>query len=200
MNFGELCQEVMTLTNRPELVAETQSRVRAATTFLHLTDFWLRDADEKVVTFPASSTVFALDIPTLFSNFRKIRYIRKWDPVSLTAGEYVTKCDPTALYDEFKHKKSNVFYQAGTRINILTSEGQSAFIIGWYKFPNVIQNYSSWIADLVPYAIIDMATGNVLIIIGQVEEGNKYVDPQKGIVFTQHIPAIRTNDIEPEAR
>lgn len=201
MNFGELCAEVMVLTNRPELVAETQSRVRAATTYLHLFDFWLRDADEKIINFPASSTVFQIDTKVAFTNYRKLRYIRKWDPTTLLAGEYIKSCAPDCLYDEFKQKKSNVYYQAGNLINLLTSENQSAFVAGWYRYPNTgLNNYSSWIAELVPYAIIDLATGWLLTIIGQVEEGNKYTHPQNGSVFTMHIPSIRINDVEPEAR
>lgn len=197
MNFGELCQEVMDLTNRPSLVKETQSQVRAATTFMHLVDFWMRDADERQVTFAASSFGFQFDIKSLFSNFRKIRYIRKYDPATNTAGDYITPCDPLYLYDEFKQKKSNVYYMSGDTINILSSTGETAFLVGWYKYPSVYQNYSSWIADVIPTAIIEYAVGRVLVMTGSVEEGNKFVDPQKGSVFVIQVPLIRTNDILP---
>lgn len=195
MNFGELCQEVITLTGRPDLAADTQLQVRNATTYFHLMDFWQRDLVERQVTFPAAGNQFQFDIPTLFSNWRRFDYIRKWDPVSQCAGDYIKLAAPAHLFDQFKDKKTDIYYTAGTKANVLSSDSQSAFLVGWYTFPDVIQNYQSWIADMIPYAIVEQAAGKIMVVIGKVDEGNKLIDPVKGSVATTQLPLIRANAI-----
>lgn len=199
MNFGELCQEVMVLTNRPDLVADTQSAVRNATLFLHGMDFWMRDLTERQVVYPASGNQFQFDIPGLFKGWRKFKYIRTWDPVTQTPGRYIKFCEPDKVFDAFDCKKTDIYYVAGRVANILTSCAESAFLVGWYQMPDVMGSYASWIADILPYAIVEQATGKLLCTIGQVDEGNKFIHPVSGSVTLQQIPLIRTNDVVPEA-
>lgn len=200
MDVGQLCEAVQVLTARPDLVSETQLAVRSATLFFHLKDFWMRDRIEKLLPFNATLTNFQVDLPANFTNWRKFSYIRKWDGSVGEPGDYIKQMDPTAMFDEFAAKKTNVYYVSGTKLNMKTSEGQSAFLVGWYTYPNVTDQFNSWIADMLPYAIIDMAAGDILNKIGQVDEANKLIDPQKGKVFTQWIPTIYTNELEAEAR
>jgi hypothetical protein len=52
--FSELCSEVHTLTNRPDLVNETKLAVKAATLKLHQKDFFYKDISEQGVSFSPS--------------------------------------------------------------------------------------------------------------------------------------------------
>lgn len=205
MNFGELCQQVAVNTNRPDLLAETQQHVRKATLKFHMIDFWMRDQYERLITFSAFSSVFAIDIPTTFERWRKFGYIRPVDTSTNTPkNKFIKTTEPGNIFDEFSRLKTDVGYVAGNQFNVRTADSEAAFLCSWFQYPVVdVNNYGSWIADMYPDIIIDEATGRLLHIIGQVDEGNKFVDPQKGTVYhpeTGHLHVLRINEIEPFAR
>lgn len=201
MNFGQLCTEVMVLTGRPDLIAETQLAVRRATLYLHGLDTWFRDFNEKRLAFDALSYTFAVPILNNFTNFRKIRYIKPYDAASgvVKGNRDLKHCMPDNMWDEFGRAKSDIYYVAGTNLNIKTSVTEQGFIVGYYSLPNVTDAFYSWIGDINPYGIIEEAAGRVMHMIGQIEEGNKFVDPDKGSVVKVHIPWLRSNGLTPEA-
>jgi hypothetical protein len=199
--LSELCQDVYIHTNRPDLSSETQLALRTAARKFHLMDFWKRDYKERVLPLSAASTLFALDIPSNFENWRKFDYIRPWDQInSVPIGGEESKLsflDPAAIFDEFGRTKTNVYYVSGSNLQIKTSQGYDAFVIGWYSYPNLGPNdFASWIADMYPELLVEEASGRILHIIGMVDEGNKFVDPVKGTVYnpiTGHLQAFRAN-------
>lgn len=201
MNFGQLCNEVMTITGRPDLAADTQLAVRRATLYLHGIDTWFRDFAEKRVAFDAVSYNFSINITREFTNFRKLRYIKPFDTTTGTVKKDrdIKFMSPDNLWDEFSQDKKDIYYIAGINLNIRAKETENGFLVGYYTMPNVMDAFYSWIAELYPYAIVDEAAGHMLRIIGLVDEGNKYVDAQKGTVATIHIPWLRANGITPEA-
>lgn len=201
MNYGQLCNEVITITGRPDLIPETQLAVRRATLYLHGLDTWFRDFNEKRIAFPALDYKFSIAIKDNFTNFRKFRYIKPLDPATgLVLSDHDIKyCPPDNLYDEFKRPKNDIYYVAGNNLNIRCASQQQGFLFGYYILPNVADAFQSWIGDLYPYAIIEEAAGRVLHMIGQIDEGNKFVDPQKGSMATVHIPWLRANGLTPEA-
>lgn len=201
MNFGQLCSEVYTLTGRPDLVAETQLAVRRAALYFHGLDTWFRDFNEKRLAFDAVSYNFSINITQNFTNLRKIRYIKPFDYTTGTvkANRDIKHCMPDNLWDEFGRDKKDVYYVAGTNLNIRASQTENGFLIGYYSLPNVSDSFASWIGDVYPYAIVEEAAGRLMHMIGMIDEGNKFVDPQKGSVIVTHIPWLRSNAITPEA-
>jgi hypothetical protein len=199
MNFGQLCDQVAVITNRPDLVAETQLAVRRSTLYLHGIDTFFRDLAEKRLTFDATSSQFSVDILKNFTGLRKLRYIKAFDVTTGVIKRDIKVIQPDNLWDEFGRYKSDVYYVAGNNLNMKTSEAESSFLIGYYTMPNVTDAFYSWIADIYPYAIIEDAAGRILHMIGQIDEGNKFVDPQKGSVKTTHIPWLIANGLSPEA-
>jgi hypothetical protein len=205
MNLGELCADVYVLTNRNDLVSETQLAIRAAARKFHLWDFWMRDLQERVLAFDASGQNFSFDIPSNFQNWRKFSYIRPVDPISgVPFDRYINPVSADKVFDEFGRNKTDVFYVAGTKMNMKTSDSQQTFLFGWYTIPNLsTMNFSSWLADLYPELLIYEAAGYILQIIGQVEAANKIIDPQKGIIYNPlngMLKVLQTNELEPLAR
>lgn len=203
--LNELCQDVYTLTGRPDLVADTQLALRAAARKFHLIDFWFRDHQEKALDLGTPNQNFSFDIPSNFTNWRKFSYIRPVDPIQgMPKDKYIKFQDPTAIFDEFGRSKTDVFYTAGTRINMKTLDSESAFLFGWYSFPNLgPSNFASWIADMYPELLVYAATGEILNVIGQVDEANKILDPAKGMIYNPEsgmLKILRTNELEPQAR
>lgn len=205
MNFGELCQDVITITNRPDLISEIQLAVRIATSKFHMIDFWMRDRAERILIFPQSDTRFTVDLLVTFANWRKFSYIRPYDQVSANPiNKFINEISPSAIFDEYSQQKTDIFYVAGNLMNMKCKESQNAFLIGWFKYPNVqISSYASWIADMYPAIIVEEAAGRIYNSIGQVDEANKYIDPQRGSIYNPingHLAILRTNELEATAR
>lgn len=198
--FSQLMDDVITKTNRPELVAETQLAIRNALQFVHLQDFWQRDAVEQLFTFPAANYVFQLDVSAQFTRFRKIRYIKKYDAnngviIDNPENEF-KEADPSRLFDRYGCQRNNIFYLAGTSLNIRSGSQDSAYIISWYSYPLVLpETMQSWIADMYPAIIVEKAVSEVYRSIGMTDDANRL----EKYVIEIMVPILRTNDIQVQA-
>lgn len=199
--FGKLYEDVVTLTNRPEMVGETKLAIRNATQYFHMIDFWQRDCIEELKQFSVPNFAFQLDIPTEFARYRKIRYIKKYDLTSLVPkeGEFhkISEASPDSLFDRYNSIRSNVFYLAGTNLNIRLNTQESGLLISWYTYPEVEpESYQSWIADMLSSVIVNRAVAEIQNSIGMVEEANRRMKHSEDI----DVPLVRTQDVEAFAR
>jgi len=166
--FSDTIAEVYTLTNRPDLVAETILAVRQATLSAHRSDYYFRDITEAVIT-PTPASVFQFDIPTWFPRWRAFSYIRPYDTLTGSLASYLVDfLKPEAIFDEYLIEKQNVAYVAGTNLNVKMQANVGGFIVGYYQNPVLIPeaNYNSWVAtDHNSIVVIDAAI-RVLAAIG----------------------------------
>lgn len=199
-DFGQLCDDVAVATNRPELVDEIKLAVRQATKYFHLRDFFMKDAQENIFTFPIANYTFQLSVSDTFTRFRKIRYIKKYDNVNAIVKENpddkVKEVDPNALFDRYGAPKNNVFYIAGDNLNIKCNTQESSFLISWYAYPDTVpESFKSWIADLYDVAIVEYAKAQIFNAIGMDAEAKRIKDEIEMV----HWPIIVANDIEARA-
>jgi len=169
--FDDTVNEVYTLTNRSDLVAETALAVRQATLSAHRSDFYPKDMEE-LQLFLTSAAIFQLDIPTYFPNYRNFAYIRPYDTVSSTpASFFLDFLKPDAIFDEYLIEKVNVAYVAGTNLNIKLQAAYGGFIVGYYKNPvlSPSASYDSWIAREHPGIISIEAARRIMGMIGYEE-------------------------------
>ena len=166
MTFDELVTEVYSLTNRPDLVAETKLAVKAATMKAHQTDFYSKDIYETYVDLgDTASYSFSLDYITLISNFRALSYIRT----------FLEVISPLEVLDRYGATRLNVAYIAGRVIEMKAATTFSKCILGCYVLPVVTEaGYTSWIAQLYPYAIVFEAARVVFKTIGYDEQSAAY--------------------------
>jgi len=152
----DLCDDVYTITNRPDLVAETQLAVRAATLKLHQSDFYFRDIFETSIQFDAEDFKQQFDVSSVVPLFRALKYIRRYDPTGTgAAANFYEILSATNLLDSYKQDRVNVAYAAGAYVNINSSVKLQYALLGVYVNPNVTPaNFSSWIADNHPFAIV----------------------------------------------
>ena len=172
-SFASLVSDVMTLTNRPDLVNETNLAVRAATLKAHQSDDYIRDLTEYSITFSASDYYQSLDFKLVVPLWRKPRYIRKYDPTATTGGpgDFLKYIEPEKVIDEFRADRLDVFYVAGSNIQIRSSTILSQILCGAYINPDVTTaGYSSWIADDYPFAIIYEAAAIIFKTVGYDEQ------------------------------
>lgn len=174
MTLTELQQEVYTLTNRPDLVAETLLAVRQSTLALHQSDFFWRDLQETGISFPTSAYTQELEYRSIIPLFRSLKYLRKANADS-TVGAFFTVVSPESVLDSYGVDRTDVCYAAGASIEIKSSTQFQYAILGYYANPNITPGaYNSWIALDHPYAIVFEAAEKVFKMIGKSEEFAAY--------------------------
>ena len=178
-SFASIVADVITLTNRPDLVNETNLAVRAATLKAHQFDDWVKDLREQSIQFATSDYYQSLDYKSIFPLWRKPKYNRKYDNTPYTGGptDFLTYIPPEKVVDEYGLNRTNIYYVAGSQVQIRTEEPYQYFICGYYANPDVtIANYNSWIANDHPFAIIYEAAAVIIKAVGLDEQAVMYRD------------------------
>jgi hypothetical protein len=175
MTLTELQQEVYTITNRPDLVAQTLTAIRSATLKLHQLDYFYKDIFETGVTFTIAEFEQALDYRLLIPRWRALKYIRKSDVTGIDTYPPFTIIPPENVLDEYNQNRLDVAYVAGAFINIKSSTAFQYMFLGCYIHPDITEaGYSSWIAADHPYAIVFEAASIVFKLIGDTEQFAAY--------------------------
>lgn len=158
MTFAELLTEIYSITGRSDLVDLTKTAIKAATLKAHNTDFYSKDLYETPVKFDTSAYTHSLDIISLIPNYRALKYIRKYETATSESGDFITVITPEEVLDKYNRELTDICYIAGRNIEIKSSTEFDTILLGAYVSPIVVEvNYSSWVADLYPYAIIHEA-------------------------------------------
>lgn len=166
-SFASLVADVMTITNRPDLVNETSLAVRAATLKAHQSDDYIKDFYEYSLVFALADFYQSLGYKTVLPLWRKPRYIRKYDAVGAAPGIFFEYVVPEKILNEYKVDRLDIYYVAGSNLQIRSSTSLQYILVGCYQNPIVTQTgYSSWIADDHPFAIIYEAAATVFKMIG----------------------------------
>lgn len=171
MTFAELLAEVYLITSRPDLIDLTKSAVKSATLKAHQTDFYSKDIHETSFKFTTKDYTHSLDIITEIPNYRALKYMRNYDVATDSAANFFTVLTPEEILDEWGRERTDVAYIAGREIKIKASVEFDTVLFGCYLNPVVTEaDYSSWVADLYPYAIIHEAARVVFGTIAQAAE------------------------------
>ena len=177
MNLSELRAEVYTITNRPDLVAQTLTAIRAATLKLHQRDYFYKDLFETGISFPAAEYLQQIEYRTLIPRWRSLKYIRKTDVTGTEQGAFLDVIAPENVLDDYKLNKTDVCYVAGEAIKIRSKTQLQYAILGCYRNPDITEaTYNSWIALDHPYAIVYEAASGVFKMIGDTEQFAAYSD------------------------
>lgn len=185
MTLNELIQEVYSLTNRPDLINETLSAVKAATLKVHGSDFYFKDLFESGVDAGASSYIQSIDLKGLISNYRSLKYIRKYDAVGSMAGRFLDIVNPGEILDDYGIERQDIAYEAGRLLQVKMSTQEQYFLFGCYLYPIVTTTgYTSWIADEYPYSIVFDAVAKIYGML-QKTEARDYYASESGIVVAE---------------
>jgi hypothetical protein len=175
MTLNELIAEVYTITNRPDLVAQTLTAVRSATLKLHQSDYYYKDLRETGVSFVSALYVQQLEYRPLFPKWRALKYVRKTDAAGTDTGAFLELVVPENVLDNYKQNRNDICYVAGEVIQIRSSTQLQYIILGRYDSPDITQSgYSSWIALDHPYAIVFEAASTVFKMIGDTDQFAAY--------------------------
>lgn len=172
-----LMDDVYTLTNRPDLVAETELAVKAATLKMHQSDFYAKDLYETAVQFDTADYVQSLAYRQLVPRWRAAKYIRKYEVAqgNNATGKFLRILTPDQVLDSYGQNRADIAYVAGDTIEIRSLTQLQYVLLGCYVNPDVTTNgYSSWIAIEHPYAIVYEAARTVFKQIGYDEQSAQF--------------------------
>lgn len=163
-DFNSIVNDVYVITNRPDLVKETQLAVRSATLQLHRMEFFYKDIFETPIQFDTADYLQTIDCKALFPRYRALKYLRKYDPYASGegAGPFLTRKTPENILDSYGVQLSDIWYAAGQVIQVRSSTQLQYALIGVYLNPDVsADSYNSWIANEAYYAIVYKAASIV---------------------------------------
>jgi len=173
MTFAELLTEVYNLTARDDLVELTKTAIKSATLKAHQTDFYSKDIYETQIHWDEKEYRKSLDYISKIPNYRALKYMRQFDLATNNAGKFIHLITTEEILDEWNRERTDICYVAGRVIEINSSTEFDTILIGCYVSPIVVEaDYSSWVADLYPYAIVHEAARVVFGSIAQVDERN----------------------------
>lgn len=172
--FAELQSDIIALTKRPDLVADTKLAIKAATLKAHQSDYYYKDLYETGVQFATADHLQQLEYRSLFPRFRSMKYLRKSD-ISGMEGDFFNLLTPAQVLDEYGLSKSDIYYVAGSAIQIKSSDTFQYALIGMYLNPDITEaGYSSWVAMDHPFYIVYEAAVSIFKTIGYDEQASLY--------------------------
>lgn len=196
MTLTELQNEVYAITNRPDLAARTLSAIRAATLFLHQSDYYYKDLVETGIVFPSETYLQDFDYRTIFPQWRALKYLRKTDVNLCENGDFFTIKDPTNVVDDYNFNQSNVCYVAGSTLQLRSSTNFQYALLGYYQNPDVTETgFSSWIALDHPFAIVYRAAAQVFKSIGKDSEWQTWT-----VSANEQLAELKISNIEAGGR
>ena len=191
MMFSDLCAEVYTLTGRSDRVAETESAVKSATLKAHQSDYFYKDLVEFGLDFGSADFTQSWGYKSNIPRYRSIKWLRKYDNTSGVPGKLLDLVVPENVFDAYKIQKQDIYYVAGSFLQINSSTSEQYYLASCYINPDITSdNYDSWVADDHPYAIIYDAAATVFKTIGKDEEASAYRN-----LVAEQISILRASNI-----
>jgi hypothetical protein len=170
MTLTELINSVYSVTNRPDLVAQTDLMVKQATLKLHHSDYYYRDLFETGLVFGSPAFIQQADIKSLIPRWRANKYLRKSD-VSGTPGNFFELVSTENVLDSYSVQREDIYYNAGDILQLKSSTQIQYCFYGCYRNPDITTaGFSSFIAVDFPFAIITDAAASIFKRTGKDSE------------------------------
>ena len=198
MTLTEMLNEVILITNRPDMAAYTTSVLKASTLKLHTSDFFYKDIKEVSLNFPVLDYIQYIDTQNMFTDFRSLKYFRPLyigtDALhTVYPGNFLEVLDPSGVLDSYYLNKVDIAYQAGSQLTIRTANQFQQAVLGYYAYPNTTDaSYDSWIAREYPWAIIYDAAAKILKSLRYDEQANgakEFAAEFRGLLIASNIVA-----------
>ncbi len=186
--WAELITEIYSLTNRPDLVAETNLALRQAVRIGHKSAKFWRDLQE--VTVPALvAQVQEIDIPSYMPQFRAIALLRS------EANDQIEFKDVTIgdLLDNDGVSRTDVYWGVGTKLKLRAAAPEANYRVMYYKYPIVFPtaSFNSWLAEEHSDFLILWSAINVLSAVGE-QEIKSRLEPLAAV----ELSALQKSNIE----
>ena len=203
--FNMLCQKLVKLSNRPDVIEEIKIQLRQATLAIHHLDFFHRDLVSGLITNTAGRQ-HELTIP--LSTFPRVRAIKSIVPYfSRQYGMAPQQCSKELTPNpSLEHCRCNTNWWRtnGGNLTISANYATHEYEMYFYQNPKLYpdEEYSSWVADLYEEALLDWT----LMLLFEVLRDTSASDRYRGRVGsrdrlpTGHIAVILSEQLEQNIR
>ena len=177
--FNMLCQKLVKLSNRPDVIEEIKIQLRQATLAIHHLDFFHRDLVSGLITNTAGRT-HELTIP--LSTFPRVRAIKSIHPYySRQYGMSAQQCSKELTPNpSLEHCRCNTNWWRtnGGNLTIASNHATHEFEMYFYQNPKLYpdEEYSSWVADLYEEALLDWTLMLLFDILRDTSASDRYKD------------------------
>lgn len=177
--FDDMLNNVYTVTNRSDLIAETKLAVKQATLAAHRSELYPRDLNDGVqIAISPATANWQLSMSANFVRWRQFAYIRPYTVLTGSLSKIVIGrnqfLSPDAILDEYLEEKLNVAYVAGDNLNVRLETAYDGLLVAYYQNPDTNEaTYNSWVATDFPGVIEIDAARRVLAGIGYEEAAKR---------------------------
>lgn len=213
--LNSLAADAYTITNRPDLVAETLLSLRKAIRKYHGADTFKRDLAITRIDMTAQTPMMPnqyrwnLDL-SLFAQLRRFKGVNyptdlvppynqtpaplvDWTLGSTRAREY-HEVAPDNLFDSYGYERQNYFFVTGNTVTLKSGWYVDYLDFAYYQWPIVptdpTATLASWIVNEYPDAVIEEASGAVFKMIGKDEEYQRFRD-----MFAENLAIIKATAV-----
>lgn len=213
--LASLADEVYTITNRPDLVAETLLSLRKAIRKFHGADTFKRDLAITRIDMTAQTPLdpnqyrWSLDLSLfpMLRRFKGVNYptdltlpinqlpapLTDWT-VGFNRAKEFHEIAPDNLFDSYGYERQNYFFITGNTVTIKSGWYIDYLDFAYYTWPAIPTNstdtINSWIVNEYPDAVIEEAAGVVFKMIGKDEEFGRF----QGL-FLENLAIIKASAI-----
>lgn len=212
--LNSLAADVYTLTNRPDLTAETLISLRKAIRKFHAADTFKRDLgtvrlDITAMT-PIAPNQYRWNIPLdTFPSFRRFKIVQYPLDLVLPANQTIAPLidwpvgfQPTReyievaadnIFDSYGYEKPAYYFVTGDTVNLKSAWYIDRLDFTYYKWPVIPAadvTLNSWIVNTYPDAVVEEAAGAVFKMIGKDEEFARFQT-----LFAENLALIKASDI-----
>ena len=163
MNLPEVLTEVLRLTNRPDKSAETVVAINKAISYCTLKGSFRRDLVEASIAISPSAYGATISLAGL-TRFRRFTYVK---PTAVK--RYLEPIGEAQVFSPSNNTQLDRYYVAGTSLTYTLSQLTSSLEVGYLTYAPVLAVGSletHWMLDLMPFAIIDLATARIFQSVG----------------------------------
>lgn len=163
--WAELQADVVTWTNRPTLVAETQLALRNAIRTAHRQGKFWRDLTTVPVTLVANQ-VQTLILTDTCPRMRQLAYVK-----DIAHDGYLEEAQILDLLDSDGFPKNDVYWGIGDNLNIRSAYGSTSYEIAYYRQPVTTppESIEDWLLRDYFDVVVLLAAASVLGSVGEQE-------------------------------
>ena len=187
--FNDLVDLVYTITNRPDLVAETEYAIRVATLKAHNSDEYIPDKVVALVTPVAAAETSTFEIDTTAAPF--VRFRKELAVTNYPITQTYDLLDVTEVFDAYGYLNYNSYYRVGTSITIRALAAEQARVVYLQRPDVTTATYSSWIADTFPDMVAQGAASIIFDTTGKKDEQQRF-----NMLFLQGVRELQADYIE----
>lgn len=165
MNFTEVVNLVLGIVKRPDQVLIAENAVNSQLSRCIFKAEFSQDLVEAEIPLDDQSYDQTIDLTSLVSPL--VRF-RKWKYIKLPGVlGYLSPIDLQNVFVPGGFKQTDCYYMVGSKLTIMASALSSKLLVGYYQYaPALSGNQQHWFLDICPYAIVNLAVGEVFNAIG----------------------------------